>query len=347
MNIVSSVFFHRGACAVKASAVCAAMKASAVVAFGGVFLASANAIEVWEYVDEQGNAHYSSKQENSKYRLYYSDTQTVAADVNRIATAAMHKDSAPQADTTDGLIVADSTSTSKSRLTPRMQPRVKATYKGILYVEKAKKYKELRESMRAAAKKHKVDYELIQAVVAAESGFDAQAVSHRGAVGLMQILPSTAKGLGVKATAQKTIERRLLEPHTNVMAGAKYLRYLTKKFKGRVELAVAAYNAGQGTVRRSGNAIPRYRETQKYVTKVLTLYSALKPSANIKDVPTLVAQSTKGYKVKSAVRQPSLVVRNSDVKSQKVALGKPVPVVGYVQLGDKKPSFRLTNTLPN
>lgn len=339
MSILLSEFSHRGAATVKA-----VVRASVAVAFGGAFLSSANAIEVWEYVDEQGNAHYSSKQENSKYRLYYSDTQTVAADVNRITTAAMHKDSAPEADTTNGLVVADSTSTSKSRLTPRMQPRVKATYKGILYVEKAKKHKALRESMRAAAKKHKVDYELIQAVVAAESGFDSQAVSHKGAVGLMQILPSTAKGLGVKATAQKDIERRLLEPHTNVMAGAKYLRYLTKKFKGRVELAVAAYNAGQGTVQRAGNAIPRYRETQKYVTKVLTLYSALKPSANIKDVPTLVAQSTKGYKAKSVVRQPSLVVRNTDTKPQEVAFSKPAATTGYVQLGGEKPSLTLTNT---
>lgn len=280
--------------------------------------ASAQTVQVWEYIDEHGNAYYASTQKNSKYRLYYSDGAEVQSVAQRITSAALHPANAAAEN-------AAETAQQRGRaaaagvLKPRMQPRVKATHKGILYVQKSAKYADLRKSMRQAADKYGVDYELIQAVVAAESGFDAQAVSHRGAVGLMQVLPSTAKYLGVKASADRSVGQRLLNPHTNVMTGARYLRYLSRIFDDRIELVVAAYNAGEGTVRRSGNAIPKYRETQRYVTKVLSLYSALKPAAGMTDVKTLVARSTRGYDKKRAARQPELVVRNGKMKAVSAA----------------------------
>lgn len=325
------------------------------VAAGGWSAGSAQAAQVWEYIDEQGNAYYASTQKNSKYRLYYSDEGVGKTVAQSITSAALHA-----ANATDGAVAAGKPVTESSTvvakagaLKPRMQPRVKATHKGILYVQKAGKYAGLRKSMQEAAEKYRVDYELIQAVVAAESGFDAQAVSHRGAVGLMQVLPSTAKGLGVKASAEESVAQRLLNPHTNIMTGTRYLRDLSRLFKGRIELVVAAYNAGQGTVRRSGNAIPNYRETQRYVTKVLTLYAALKPSANISDVKTLVAQSTQGYEGRASA-QPSLVVKNGTMKvtsasvsARRASAGKAPEAAasgGHVRLGAAQPALVVSNT---
>lgn len=313
--------------------------------------ASAQAVQVWEYIDENGNAYYASTQKNSKYRLYYSDGAEVQTAAQRITSAALHPANAAAESAVESTQQQNGAATATAGvLKPRMQPRVKATHKGILYVQKSAKYAGLRKSMRQAAKKYGVDYELIQAVVAAESGFDAQAVSHRGAVGLMQVLPSTARYLGVKATAEQSVGQRLLNPHTNVMTGTRYLRYLNRIFDGRTELVVAAYNAGEGTVRRSGNAIPKYRETQRYVTKVLTLYSALKPAAGIGNVKTLVARSTRGYKERGA-SQPDLVVRNGTMKvlpatvasARGAATAPGTPGKGHVRLGAARRALVVSN----
>lgn len=321
------------------------------VCMAGCCVGFVQAAQVWEYVDEQGNAYYASTQKTSKYRLYYSDGVAVQGVAQRITSAALHPVNAgigaeTEAGEVNELDADEATVAAKAgALKPRMQPRVKATYKGILYVQKSAKYADLRKSMEQAAEKYKVDYELIQAVVATESGFDTRAVSHRGAVGLMQVLPSTAKGLGVTATEEESVAQRLLHPHTNIMAGTRYLRDLNQLFRGRVELVVAAYNAGQGTVRRAGNAIPNYRETQRYVTKVLSLYTALKPSVNIADVETLVAQSTHGYDGQVA-GQPELVVKNGAMKvttSRAVVSGNSSDS-GHVRLDARQPALVVSNT---
>jgi peptidoglycan DL-endopeptidase CwlO len=109
-----------------------------------------------------------------------------------------------------------------------------------------------------AANKHGVDPSLLAAVASQESSFNASAVSPAGAQGLMQFMPATAKGLGVNA----------LDPSSAVDGAARYLSSLTKQF-GSTELALAAYNAGPGTVSRYGG-IPPYAETQNYVRAVLT-----------------------------------------------------------------------------
>ena len=107
-------------------------------------------------------------------------------------------------------------------------------------------------------------------MIAAESGFDPQAVSPKGAVGLMQLMPPTAEQYGVLADKEgrkdrkgkllpaRSVEEKLTDPQTNINAGARYLAYLIKLFKGEMELAVAAYNAGEGAVQRAGNKIPKF-----------------------------------------------------------------------------------------
>ena len=117
-----------------------------------------------------------------------------------------------------------------------------------------------------AAKRHRVDPALVKAIIMAESGYNAQAVSKRGASGLMQLMPNTAKALGVK---------NVLDPGHNVNGGVKYFRDLLDQFDDDVKLAVAAYNAGSSKVRKHGD-VPPIRATQLYVKKVFEYYQYYK-----------------------------------------------------------------------
>ena len=113
-----------------------------------------------------------------------------------------------------------------------------------------------------ASQKYGVPAALIKAVVKNESNFNPKATSHCGAQGLMQLMPATARGLGCK---------NAYDPRQNIMAGAKYLSQLLKKYKGDTSKAVAAYNAGPGNVDKYGG-VPPFKETQRYVPKVLASY---------------------------------------------------------------------------
>lgn len=107
-----------------------------------------------------------------------------------------------------------------------------------------------------------IDAKLLEAVVAAESSFDPNARSRAGAMGLTQLMPDTARSLGVTNP---------FDPEQNLRGGAMYLSQMLKRF-GTTELALAAYNAGPGKVEQAGNQIPNYRETQDYVKKVMAYY---------------------------------------------------------------------------
>jgi soluble lytic murein transglycosylase-like protein len=114
-----------------------------------------------------------------------------------------------------------------------------------------------------ASQRHGVDSALIHAVITAESGYNPGAVSRAGARGLMQLMPDTAARYGV---------RNIHDPLENINGGVRYLRDLMSMFNGNIELAVAAYNAGENAVIRHGNRIPPYAETVHYVPKVLGFY---------------------------------------------------------------------------
>ena len=114
-----------------------------------------------------------------------------------------------------------------------------------------------------AAKMHGLDAKLVHAVIRAESGYNENAISSKGAVGLMQLIPATAQRYGVVNS---------YDPTENISGGTRYLRDLLKMFGGDVELALAGYNAGENAVIRAGNRIPPYPETMAYVPKVLNFY---------------------------------------------------------------------------
>jgi soluble lytic murein transglycosylase-like protein len=113
------------------------------------------------------------------------------------------------------------------------------------------------------AGRYGLESELLHAVIAVESGYDAGARSRKGAGGLMQLMPGTAKRYGVADA---------FDPEQNIDGGARYLRDLIRMFKGDLSLVLAAYNAGENAVVRNRNRIPEYRETLQYVPKVLAHY---------------------------------------------------------------------------
>lgn len=111
-----------------------------------------------------------------------------------------------------------------------------------------------------------VDEDLIRAVIKVESNFNPSAISRKGAVGLMQLMPTTADGLNVKDP---------FNPRENLEGGVKYLRFLLDQFGGNIEFALAAYNAGPETVMRYGG-IPPYPETRQYIRKVMEIFRKIK-----------------------------------------------------------------------
>ena len=144
-------------------------------------------------------------------------------------------------------------------------------------VSRAQRWEELKAPtahdglIARAARESGVDQALLTAVIAIESGFRSDARSPKGALGLMQLMPATAAPL----LSVADIESALVDPATNVNAGSRHLRRLLDQYPGRLDLALAAYNAGEGAVRKY-DAVPPYAETQAYVRDVTALYEHYK-----------------------------------------------------------------------
>jgi hypothetical protein len=130
-------------------------------------------------------------------------------------------------------------------------------------VNRAFSQEDIDAAINAAAERHHVDPSLVRSVVKVESNFNPNAVSRKGAMGLMQLMPATARSLNVANP---------FDPAQNVDAGVRHLRQLLDNYGGNVQLTLAAYNAGSGAVARSAG-VPRYRETQNYVRRITDLYN--------------------------------------------------------------------------
>ena len=181
--------------------------------------------DIYMYVDPAGRVWISDSQEHSGYAR-------VVEEVDR--PAATGRPPIPATDPRDG---GDERATVSRADIERMAAGVAAT--------------------------HGLEPELVHAIIAVESGFDPRAVSPKGAMGLMQLMPATGRRFGVSEP---------FNARQNVMGGVRYFRYLLDLFDQDLELALAAYNAGEGAVLRSGRRIPPYAETQRYVPKVLDIY---------------------------------------------------------------------------
>lgn len=202
--------------------------------------------DVWAYIDDKGTAHFAAEPIDARYQLFFRGSP-------HAAEAAV--------------------GTARAVGVPTAQPKL------VAYFEVAPGFRSVKHLLREASANHDVDYELLKALIATESGFDPAAVSPKGAIGLMQVTPATAARFGVSADRRTSIEQKLADPATNIGAGARYLSHLMRQFPGQLELVLAAYNAGEGAVQRAGNRVPDYRETRNYVSTVMQLYGLLKPPA--------------------------------------------------------------------
>jgi hypothetical protein len=219
--------------------------ALAAILLGG--LLSAARAEVWGFIDNNGVAHFAPEKTDERYELFFRGGESF--------------------DTSSGF------TTPRPVAVPTLAPKL------IAFFEISPSYKQVKHHLREASKAQGIDYELLKALIATESGFDPRAVSPKGAVGLMQVMPATAERYGVSGDKKMALAKKLADPRTNIKTGTRYLRYLIDLFPGQLELALAAYNAGEGAVQRAGNKVPNFRETQNYVKTVMQLYAMLKPPA--------------------------------------------------------------------
>ena len=150
-------------------------------------------------------------------------------------------------------------------------PAVSGTAEGWLRIPAATPSSPLIGIIRAAAQRHNVPHELVSAVIRVESGFNVRAVSPKGARGLMQLMPQTANILGVRDS---------FDPSDNIDGGVRYLRGLLDQYGNNLPLVLAAYNAGEGAVKRHGG-VPPYAETQAYVEKIMSILGGTQTVAAI------------------------------------------------------------------
>ena len=222
-----------------------------------LFLNSFARADIWGYVDERGTAHFAAEREDARYVLFFKGLGEFDSRRDGPADAGL------------GLVPPT--------------PPTGASLKLLSLFSLSPGYQKLGVHLREASRTHGVDYALLQALIATESGFDSQAVSPKGAVGLMQLMPDTARRYGVASDAKTSVEKKLTDPGTNIKAGTRYLRYLIDLFPGRLELALAAYNAGEGAVQRAGT---RSRSTKKRRTTLKPSCSSTLPSR--RPLPTQV-----------------------------------------------------------
>ena len=239
-----------------------AIALAALVGTLGAFYAAPAKADVWGYVDAKGVAHFSAEKLDERYELFFRGADSFSAGAGTGLASLRGKPAGKSA-------IGTGTASAPPKL--------------LAYFDVSPNYKAVKHLLKDASVLHGIDYELLQALIATESGFDTRAVSPKGAVGLMQLMPPTAARYGVKNDRASQAAQKLTDPKTNIRAGSSYLHDLIDLFPGQLELAVAAYNAGEGAVQRAGNKIPNYPETQNYVKTVMQLYSHLKPPTFVTD----------------------------------------------------------------
>jgi soluble lytic murein transglycosylase-like protein len=180
----------------------------------------------------------------------------------------------------------------KEAKTAQAQPKAAGDYK--------KSY--LSTLINSKAEKYDLDPRLVRAVIAVESNFDARAVSSKGAMGLMQLMPATASDMGVYNP---------FNAEDNIEGGVRYLKYLLEKFGGDLRLALAAYNAGPTRVEQCGYNVPPIKETKDYVKKVFALY---KGGGSLPQKSAMAAAEKKPERIyKIVLNDGTVLYTNSEV----------------------------------
>jgi hypothetical protein len=206
---------------------------------------SGAADQLYSFVDRDGAIHYTNVPHDPRYRPIYGEGVEHDTPVSED----------PPGDRT----------TRRRGSTADLRGKTTASRAGRVAPPLLRRTATFDEHIRTAARKYGLSPPLLKAVMAAESNFDPAAISVKGAIGLMQLMPETARDMYVADA---------LDPAQNIEGGARYLRQLQDRFGGDLERILAAYNAGPARVRRSGGAVPAIPETQAYVRRVLGLYQA-------------------------------------------------------------------------
>jgi len=220
-----------------------------LLATASAFVPTGARADLWAYVDEQGRSHLANRQLDARYRLFFKGETTLD----------VPNDDAKRRAAEQALV--------GTRLYARaLDPALARPYQALI---------------EAHAQASGLDPALVKAVVAVESSFDPRAVSDKGAVGLMQVLPETAERYGITPRAGRSIAERLTDPATNLRIGTRYLHDLLARFRDDLVLALAAYNAGEGTVATHDNRVPPFAETRDYVALVQQVYALYRPQADV------------------------------------------------------------------
>lgn len=219
---------------------CATLCVVLAVVFGSPV---ANA-EVWAYIDDAGVTHFAPDKRDDRYRLFFKGGSSL--------------DPAPA-------LVAPAPSA------------MLQNHKLFLRVAQHPNLARYATLIDTSAKTQGLDPSLVKAMIAVESAFEPQAVSPKGALGLMQIMPATGERYGVSGNARRTVEQQLFDPATNLRIGTRYLRDLLQRFDQDLSLALAAYNAGEGAVEQYARTIPPYSETRDYVALVQQFEAYYRP----------------------------------------------------------------------
>jgi transglycosylase-like protein with SLT domain len=201
--------------------------------------------ELWGYIDEQGVSHFAPRKVDDRYQLFF------------------------RGGTSLDPVPADPTLRAAQEALVRTP-----LYRRVVDHPNVRRYAALIESQARAGA---LDPALIKAVIAVESGFEPAAVSPKGALGLMQVLPETGARYGLADDRRSTVVQKLLDPATNVRIGARYLHDLFEMFDHDLALALAAYNAGEQAVRDAGNRVPPFAETRDYVALVRQFQALYQP----------------------------------------------------------------------
>lgn len=196
--------------------------------------------DLWGYIDENGKAHFATERLDDRYQLFYRGPTNLDAPVP-----------GPLAPPPPTL--------------PPLSGPAAVIFQRVTTSPNVERFAALIES---EAKRHGLDPALVRAVVAVESAFEPAAVSPKGAVGLMQVIPATGERYGLATDRRGSVEQKLKDPATNVRIGTRYLSDLIERFGQDLKLALAAYNAGEGAVERYDRTIPPFPETQQYVVLV-------------------------------------------------------------------------------
>ncbi len=221
-----------------------------VVVFALSLVAASAQASIYGYIDEQGAAHFATEKLDARYQLFFRGKQFDASEAAAIGPA-----------------------------TPEL----------LRYLSQHPNLKKFEPLLKVASNDFALDPALLKAVMAAESGFNPAAVSPKGAIGLMQVMPATAERHGLQGDRNRTIEQKLADPETNIRLGARYLRDLQRRFPNRQELVLASYNAGEGAVQQYRNQIPPYPETRSYVQLVTQMLQLYQPKAAVKRLDASVS----------------------------------------------------------